>query len=172
MAAPRVVDTSAWIEWLTASALGQKLGKQFPDKAQCIVPTIVQLELSKWLVREVDEEAADQVIAFTQKCVVVPLDTPIALLAADLHRQHKLATADAIDDWDFALQLNRFNEAVAAVREAGLETGLVHCDNTPGTVLHPECHYDMCRVGIGLYGLQPAETTPRGRWYLKERPIR
>jgi len=96
MAALRVVDTSAWIEWLTASALGQKLGKQFPDKAQCIVPTIVQLELSKWLVREAGEEEADQVIAFTQKCVVVPLDTPIALLAADLHRQHKLATADAI----------------------------------------------------------------------------
>jgi predicted nucleic acid-binding protein len=96
MAALRVVDTSAWIEWLTASALGQKLGRQFPDKMQCLVPTIVQLELSKWLVREVGEEVADQVIAFTQKCVVVPLDTPIALLAADLHRQHKLATADAI----------------------------------------------------------------------------
>jgi predicted nucleic acid-binding protein len=96
MAALRVVDTSAWIEWLTASALGQKLGKQFPDKAQCIVPTIVQLELSKWLVREAGEEQADQVIAFTQKCVVVPLDTAVALLAADLHRQHKLATADAI----------------------------------------------------------------------------
>jgi predicted nucleic acid-binding protein len=96
MAALRLVDTSAWIEWLTASALGQKLGKQFPDKAQCIVPTIVQLELSKWLVREAGEEQADQMIAFTQKCVVVPLDTPIALLAADLHRQHKLATADAI----------------------------------------------------------------------------
>ena len=96
MAAQRVVDTSAWIEWLAASALGQKLGKQFPDKAQCIVPTIVQLELSKWLVREVGEDKADQVIAFTQKCIVVPLDTTIALLAADLHRQHKLATADAI----------------------------------------------------------------------------
>jgi predicted nucleic acid-binding protein len=96
MAALRVVDTSAWIEWLTASALGQKLGRQFPDKMQCLVPTIVQLELSKWLVREVGEEVADQVISFTQKCVVVPLDTPIALLAADLHRQHKLATADAI----------------------------------------------------------------------------
>ena len=96
MAALRVVDTSAWIEWLTASALGQKVGRQFPDKAQWIVPTIVQLELSKWLVREVGEEEADQVIAFTQKCVVIPLATPIALLAADLHRQHKLATADAI----------------------------------------------------------------------------
>lgn len=97
MAASRVVvDTSAWIEWLTGSALGTKLGKQFPDKTQCIVPTVVQLELSKWLVRELGEDSADQVIAYTQKCEVVPLDTAIALLAADLHREHKLATADAI----------------------------------------------------------------------------
>lgn len=96
MARPRVVDTSAWIEWLTTSAPGQKLGKLFPGKDQCIVPTIVQLELSKWLVRERGEGDADQVIAYTQKCVVVPLDTTIALLAADLHREHKLATADAI----------------------------------------------------------------------------
>ena len=97
MAAPRrVVDTSAWIEWLTGSALGKALGKQFPARPQCIVPTIVQLELSKWLVREVGEEQADEVIAYTQKCEVAPLDTTIALLAADLHREHKLATADAI----------------------------------------------------------------------------
>lgn len=97
MAGPmRVVDTSAWIEWLTGSALGQKLGQHFPEKPQCIVPTIVQLELSKWLVREVGEEQADQVIAYTLGCTVVPMDTAIALLAADLHREHKLATADAI----------------------------------------------------------------------------
>ncbi|WP_294419596.1 alanine racemase, partial [uncultured Senegalimassilia sp.] len=69
------------------------------------------------------------------------------------------ATADVPDDWDFALQLNRFRNTVAALHDAGLETGLVHCDNTPGTVLHPECQFDMCRVGVGLYGLQPAETT-------------
>jgi len=93
----RVVDTSAWIEWLTGSTLGKKLGKDhFPDKSEWIVPTIVQLELSKWLVREIGEDEADQVIAYTQKCVVVPLDTSIALQAADLHRSCKLATADAI----------------------------------------------------------------------------
>ncbi len=69
------------------------------------------------------------------------------------------ATADVLDDWDFALQLNRFREAVEALRGAGLDTGLVHCDNTPGTILHPECRFDMCRVGVGLYGLHPAETT-------------
>jgi len=91
-----VVDTSAWIEWLTGSALGKKLGGRFPDRAQCMVPTIVQLELSKWLVRELGEDQADQVIAYIQKCIVVPLDTSVALLAADLHREYKLATADAI----------------------------------------------------------------------------
>ena len=69
------------------------------------------------------------------------------------------ATADMLDDWDFALQLNRFTETIEALRGAGLDTGLVHCDNTPGTILHPECHFDMCRVGVGLYGLHPAETT-------------
>lgn len=91
-----MVDISAWIKWLTGSPLGRKLDKQFPAREQCIVPTIVQLELSKWLVREVGEEQSDLVIAYTQKCDVVPMDTTIALLAADLHRTHKLATADAI----------------------------------------------------------------------------
>ena len=96
MAGSCVVDTSAWIEWLTGDALNPKLIRQFPDKPHCIVPAIVQLELSKWIMREVGEEQADQVIAYTQKCAVVPLDTTIALLAADIHREYRLATADAI----------------------------------------------------------------------------
>ena len=60
------------------------------------MPTIVQLELAKWSLRELDEERADEVIAYTEKCVVVPLDISIASMAADMHRQHKLGTADAI----------------------------------------------------------------------------
>jgi predicted nucleic acid-binding protein len=96
MAAGLVVDTSIWIEWLSESVLSKTLNKVFPQQSHCIVPTIVQLELAKWLVREVGEDQADQVLAYTQKCIVIPLDTRLALLAADLHRDHKLATADAI----------------------------------------------------------------------------
>ena len=92
----RLVDTSIWIEWLTGGPLLGKLKSEFPEQTQCLVPTIVQLELSKWLTREMGEDVADRVIAYTQKCVVIPLDTRIALMAADLHRQYKLATADAI----------------------------------------------------------------------------
>ena len=91
-----VVDTSAWIEWLIDSHHGRQLNGKFPAKEFCIVPTLVQLELSKWLTRELGEERADSVIAYTQKCIVAPLETNIALLAAEFHRKFKLATADAI----------------------------------------------------------------------------
>ena len=115
----RVVDTSVWIEWLIGSPLGRRLAKEIPERAECIVPTIVQLELSKWLLREFGEDRADQVIAYTQKCIVVPLDTPLALLAAELHRQHKLATADAIV------------YATAQARGAELLTCDAHFDKLP-----------------------------------------
>jgi predicted nucleic acid-binding protein len=92
----RLVDTSAWIEWLIASPTGAALGPALPAREDWLVPTIVQLELVKWLTREVGEDRADEVLAFTQTCQVAPLDTDIAVLAAEMCRQHKLATADAI----------------------------------------------------------------------------
>jgi predicted nucleic acid-binding protein len=92
----RLVDTSAWIEFLTGSVLGTSLASELPDRALWLVPTIVQLELAKWLTREIGEDKADRVIAFTETCVVADLDTPIALAAADLCARHRLATADAI----------------------------------------------------------------------------
>ena len=91
-----VVDTSAWIEWLIGSPLKAQLTSLMPNQDNCIVPTIVQLELAKWLMREKGEAEADLMIAYTQKCAVSPLDTSIALSAANLHQQYKLATADAI----------------------------------------------------------------------------
>ena len=119
----RVIDSSVWIEWLTDTSLGRKLGREIPEKSQCIVPTIVQLELAKWVTREVGEEQADQVIAYLQKCIVVPLDTRIALLAADLHRQYKLATADAVV------------YATARVLDAELLTCDAHFADLPGVIV-------------------------------------
>ena len=72
------------------------IGAALPQRTHWLAPTIVQLELAKWVKREASAEKADEVIAFSQKCVVVPLDTDIALAAAALCQQHKLATADAI----------------------------------------------------------------------------
>lgn len=92
----RLVDTSAWIEWLIGSRTGKAVEDALPARGDWLVPTIVQLELAKWLAREVGEDKADQVIAFTQTCFVAMLDTKIALAAAELRGRRKLATADAI----------------------------------------------------------------------------
>jgi len=73
-----------------------RLAAKHKVHALCEKPLCPTLAEAESLVREVGEEQADQMIAYTQKCTVVPLDTTIALLAADLHREHKLATADAI----------------------------------------------------------------------------
>lgn len=69
---------------------------ELPAREDWIIPTIVQLELAKWLNREANEDLADRIAAFAEMCVVVPLDTRIALAAADLCFRHRLATADAI----------------------------------------------------------------------------
>ena len=92
----RLVDTSAWIEWLIASPTGDAVKSAIPTRDDWLVPTIVQLELAKWAGREVGEDKAEQIIAFTQMCRLAPLDTKIALAAAEICGKHKLATADAI----------------------------------------------------------------------------
>lgn len=92
----RAVDTSAWIEWLLGSSTGVALADDFPQAESCVVPTIVQYELAKWLNREREETVGDSLLAYTMTCIVIPLDSRIALLAAEVARDHKLAMADAI----------------------------------------------------------------------------
>lgn len=67
------------------------------------------------------------------------------------------ATADDPDGWDYRLQCTRFSQAVAAMKDAGFECGIVHCSNTPASMLDHSMQFDMIRAGIGLYGLQPCE---------------
>ena len=121
-----LVDTSAWIEWLIGSPTGEVVAGHLPEQEAWVVPTMVQLELAKWLAREVGEDKADQVIAFTQVCRVVPLDTEIALAAAEACRAHRLATADAIVF------------ATARAQGATLLTCDAHFDGLPGVRLIPK----------------------------------
>ncbi len=92
----RVVDTSAWIEWIVGSTVGETLAPELPTNDQWVVPTIVQYELSRWLAREMSDAAAARAIAFSAELVVAPLTTDIATKAAAYAKVHGLATADAI----------------------------------------------------------------------------
>jgi alanine racemase len=69
------------------------------------------------------------------------------------------ATADVVGDWEVQRQLKRFLSAVEAIRDEGIDPGVVHAANSPATILYPESHLGMVRCGIAIYGLHPAPTT-------------
>ena len=66
------------------------------------------------------------------------------------------AVADEPDDPFTALQLERFDAAVAAVEAAGIPVPMRHAANSAAAIAHPASRYDLVRCGIALYGIPPA----------------
>ncbi|MEV6930683.1 alanine racemase [Dactylosporangium sp. NPDC051485] len=56
-------------------------------------------------------------------------------------------------------QLKRFGAVCAAAAELGFEDVVRHTSATAATIRFPEARYDMVRIGLGLYGLQPSTAT-------------
>jgi len=92
----RVVDSSAWIEWLSGSDLGRRLANEFPANDEWIVPTVIQYELKRWALRTRLEKQAAVALAFSNTLILYPLDSDLAIKAADTAAQHSLAMADAV----------------------------------------------------------------------------
>lgn len=69
------------------------------------------------------------------------------------------ATADVAGDWDAQDAFSLFDQVVDSLRANDIDPGIVHCANTAATILMPETHFDMVRIGIGLYGLHPSRDT-------------
>ena len=42
----RLIDTSAWIEWMVGSPTGDLVAVHLPEQEEWLVPTMVQLELA------------------------------------------------------------------------------------------------------------------------------
>ncbi|KST66556.1 alanine racemase [Mastigocoleus testarum] len=67
-----------------------------------------------------------------------------------------LATADSADPTVMHLQHQRYERAIAQIKEIGIEPSYLHLANSAGTLRDQNLHYDMVRVGIAIYGLYPA----------------
>ena len=67
-----------------------------------------------------------------------------------------LATADSPDPTVMRQQHQRFEHAIADLTQAGLLPPRLHLANSAATLIAPELHYDMVRVGLATYGLYPA----------------
>ena len=67
-----------------------------------------------------------------------------------------LAAADEPGHPSVPLQIEAFERACAAAEASGLRPALRHLANSAATLVLPETHYDLVRVGIAAYGLDPA----------------
>jgi len=67
-----------------------------------------------------------------------------------------LAAADEPGHPSVALQLAAFDRAHAAARLAGLKPQLRHLANSAGALVLPGARFDLVRVGIAAYGIEPA----------------
>lgn len=71
-----------------------------------------------------------------------------------------LAVADDPGDGFTAVQLARFETALAELGRLGILSGPVpvvtHAANSAGLLAHPRSHREMVRAGIALYGVTPA----------------
>jgi len=67
-----------------------------------------------------------------------------------------LATADDPDRTNMYLQHKRFKTAISQLKAQGVKPPRLHFANSAATLIAPQLHYDLVRVGLGLYGLYPA----------------
>ena len=68
------------------------------------------------------------------------------------------ASAEDPDSDNFTRQqISAFNEIIAGLKANGFHDLQIHAANTAGAIRFPEAHYNMVRIGLGLYGIYPSE---------------
>lgn len=93
--------------------------------------------------------APDELVALAK---MIDADPGLSLDAIWTH----CAVADEPDNPFTALQLERFDDAVAAVEAAGIAVPMRHAANSAAAIAHPASRYDLVRCGIALYGIAPS----------------
>ena len=91
-----IIDSCGWLEWFTDGRLADQYQEYLADADNILMPAIILYEVYKILKREVGEEKALLAAGYMQGYPVIPLDDTLALSAADIALQEKLAMADAV----------------------------------------------------------------------------
>jgi alanine racemase len=66
-----------------------------------------------------------------------------------------LADAETPGAASVARQVSVFDEALRCARAAGLDPSLAHLANSAAALTAPSTRYDLCRIGLALYGIDP-----------------
>jgi len=70
------------------------------------------------------------------------------------------ANIEDTTDHTFAfMQMERFKRAFELFSDSGIVPSVRHCANSAATILFPDTHFNMVRVGISCYGMWPSNET-------------
>jgi len=69
---------------------------------------------------------------------------------------HFAAAKNAAFPKDTLEQIEKFKKATGIIEKAGFHP-IKHAAATSSTILFPQAHFDLVRIGIGLYGLWPSK---------------
>lgn len=91
-----VVDSSAWLSWISDARNAQHFAVPIQDLENLLVPTITLTEVFKSMLRQTDVTKAMQAVTLMKLGKIVPLDDELAVDAAAYGIKLKLPLADSI----------------------------------------------------------------------------
>jgi len=91
-----IVDSSLWIEYFLENNIDQSVIDAIKDTDNLYIPVISLYEVYKKFLSIGDNEKANMAITIMQNAVVIGINPQLAVLAAQLGKQHKLPMADSI----------------------------------------------------------------------------
>ena len=120
-----VVDSSAWLEYFADGPNAGDFAAPIQDPDKLVVPSITLFEVFKRIRMQRDSEVALRAVSQMRRGQVVDLDADLAVDAADLSADLKLALADSI-----ILATARAHNATVWTQDADFE-GLENVEYRP-----------------------------------------
>ena len=91
-----LVDSSGWVDFMGDGPLAEKFAPYFEREERLLVPAIALYEVYKKLLSAQSSTAADRFLSVALRARVAPIDERLALLAARISLDRRLAMADAM----------------------------------------------------------------------------
>lgn len=96
MNGPHLVDSSGWLEYFADGPNARHFAEPLSDPDQLVVPTVSLYEVFRVVLRQRGEDDAVRAAALMGRGREVPLSSSLALEAARLAHEGRLAMADGI----------------------------------------------------------------------------
>jgi len=142
---PPIADAAEIVRWgLTPTIYHREFAEALAELTSRPIPIHVKVDTGMNRVGATPENAVDLAQRITK-------DSRLVLEGVWTH----LAVADE-DDPFTQIQIDRYRAVIDELAELGIDIPIRHAANTAGAIRFPEARFDMVRIGLGIYGINPA----------------